>query len=207
MVEMEVMLDQLRAAPLEKVGLAEALKKQCEALDLRTGAIVSCEVGELPAATRLAPGAYQAIFRVAQEALANVARHARASHVRVTLTATDNQVQLVVEDDGAGFNADATPRGMGVMNMRERAEEFGGDLVIHSTPGAGTTVTLALPCLPVELAIPNYRLQAKIWTVMLFIQVALGALNPDILVLALVPAGFLARALGRLRQERRETQR
>ena len=71
--EMEAMLEGLNANPLENTGLVEALKKQCEALGYRTGAQVSCECGPLPASETLPPGTHQAIFRTAQEALANVA--------------------------------------------------------------------------------------------------------------------------------------
>jgi signal transduction histidine kinase/DNA-binding CsgD family transcriptional regulator len=103
MTEMEAMLDNLRSAPLENVGLVEALKKQGEALQFRTGAHVSFEIGSLPHGERLAPAAQQAIFRVALEALANVGRHARATRVGVSLTSDTGRVVLRIEDDGAGF--------------------------------------------------------------------------------------------------------
>ena len=78
---MEVMLDQLRAEPLENTGLVAALKKLCESIGFRTGAQVEFKLGAAPPTGLSAPGAAEAILRVAQEALANVARHARASHV------------------------------------------------------------------------------------------------------------------------------
>ena len=78
-VEMQALIEQLQAAPLENVGLAEALKKQCEALGFRTGARIDLAVGELPRSDALPPGAHEAIFRTAQEALANIGRHARAT--------------------------------------------------------------------------------------------------------------------------------
>lgn len=206
MLEMEVMLDQLRAAPLENLGFTGALEKQCEALGLRTGAAVSCEIGDLPAVSRLTPGAYDTIFRVAQEALANVARHARATEVQVSVRDEDNQLWLVVEDNGQGFDPVMAPHGMGLANMRERAEELGGQLTTESAPGRGTRVSLAVPCLPAGLEIPDYRLQAKIWTVFLFVSVTLGVLIPEMLIWTLLPAGFLARSLGRLRTQRRDEQ-
>jgi signal transduction histidine kinase len=79
MAEMEAMLDSLRASPLENTGLVEALKKQCEALQFRTGAQVDFELGTLPPSETPAPAAQHALFRVAQEALANVGRHTRAA--------------------------------------------------------------------------------------------------------------------------------
>jgi signal transduction histidine kinase len=145
MTEMEVMLDQLRAAPLENVGLVEALKKQCEALEFRTGAKVDFSVGTLPPSESLPPRAQQTVFRVAQEALTNVARHARASHVRVTLAALETgALQLRIEDDGSGFEPAQATGGMGLSNMEARAAEVGGSVAIKSRPG-GTMVALAIP--------------------------------------------------------------
>ncbi len=145
MGEMEAMLEQLQAAPLENTGLVEALKKQCEALGFRTGAEVRFMPGELPPNESLPPGAQQAFYRIAQEALANVSRHARATRVDVALTCIGSYLLLRIEDDGAGFDANAAPRGMGLRNMRARAEEFDGSLEIISHPGGGTTVELRLP--------------------------------------------------------------
>ncbi len=201
MAEMEVMLAQLRAAPLEKIGLTEALKKQAEALALRTGAKVTFEGSGAPAPSRLAAGAYQAIFRVAQEAMANVARHARAGNVRVALDTTNGDVRLLVEDDGAGFDVRRTQHELGLSSMRERAEEFGGDLSVRSCPGRGTTIQLVMPCLPPDLE--TYRLQVRIWAVMLVCQVALGLWIREILVYAVIPAGFLTRSLLGLRARQR----
>src|SRR2546426_8028027 len=94
MTEMEGMLDQLRAIPLANAGLVEALKKQCEALGFRTGAHVDFRLGTLPTDEALPSGTQQAMLRVAQEALANVARHARASHVTVSLDSVSGRLQL-----------------------------------------------------------------------------------------------------------------
>jgi signal transduction histidine kinase len=145
MSEMEAMLDQLRAAPLENVGLIEALKKQCEALQFRTGAEVRFTAGELPPSHSLPPGAQEVVFRIAQEALANVGRHARASHVSVTLDSTEHSLQLRVEDDGVGFDAGRSQGGMGLGNMRSRAASVGGTLAVTTQPGNGTLVRLSFP--------------------------------------------------------------
>lgn len=145
MTEMEVMLDQLRSAPLENNGLVEALKKQCETLGFRTGAEVHFELGSLPPSTSLAPGAQQGIFRVAQEAMANIARHARARHVLVALGSDETDVSLRVEDDGAGFEVGHEAAGMGLRNMRTRAEALGGRLTLKSHPGQGASLCLTVP--------------------------------------------------------------
>src|SRR5262249_46142572 len=142
---MQVMLDQLRAAPLENSGLIESLKKQCDALGFRTGAKVELTLGELPAAETFAPGEHEAIQRVAQEALANIARHARAGAVQVYLGSVNGQVQLRIQDDGAGFDLNQQARGQGIGNMRARAAEFGGTVELISQPGSGTSVVFSVP--------------------------------------------------------------
>jgi signal transduction histidine kinase len=145
MTEMEAMLHQMAAAPLENAGLIEALRRQCEAAGFRTGAKVEFQLGDLPEAEALAPGAHEAILRSAQEALSNAARHARAGRIMVALGTAGHDVRLTVEDDGAGFDTARTPRGQGIANMRARAEEFGGSFELDSRPGGGTTIHIAIP--------------------------------------------------------------
>jgi signal transduction histidine kinase len=145
MGEMAAMLDQLQAAPIENTGLIEALKKQAEALGFRTGATVDVDVEPWPAPAPLPPGAQQAIFRVAQEALANIGRHARASHVTVRLGVERRRLVLRVIDDGAGFDPMTKRTGMGVTNMQERAADVSGEFELASSPGRGTTVSFAVP--------------------------------------------------------------
>jgi len=145
MTEMEVMMDNLRSVPLENTSLIEALKKQCEALGHRTGAQVDFQLGEMPANEMLPPGSHQAFFRVAQEALANIGRHARAAHVTVWLGSVEGNLELRIQDDGAGFDQTRSSAGMGIENMRARATEFRGRLYLSGSPGEGTTVTFCLP--------------------------------------------------------------
>lgn len=142
--EMEALLEELQAAPIESAGLVEALKKQCEAVGLRTGAEVSFQHGALPPQGRLAPGAHEALYRVAQEALANVAKHARASRVDVSLHATASEVELKIVDNGSGFDPRVRRHGMGLRNMETRATELGGRVSVEAG-SAGTTVTLVMP--------------------------------------------------------------
>jgi signal transduction histidine kinase len=143
-MEMEALLEELQAAPMENTGLVEALRKQCDALAFRTGATVSFEPGPLPPQGRLMPGSHEAIYRVAQEALANVARHARATSVSLSIAATATGFELRVADNGGGFDPSTIRRGMGMANMEARAAEIGGRLVIAGTP-SGTEVRLSLP--------------------------------------------------------------
>jgi signal transduction histidine kinase len=156
MAEMNALLDQLRASPLESIGLVEALRRQSEALGYRTGAEVSAQIGALPPNEALPPSAPAEIFRIAQEGLSNVARHARATHVELALETAGGELTLRIRDDGQGFVPDNGrphgPGGMGLKNMRARAAALGGTLRIESAPGAGCKVTLQVP-----LASPGRR--------------------------------------------------
>lgn len=145
LAEMDAMLDQLREAPVELNGLVASLRKQCEALRLRTGADVSLDLSNLPSSQAVAPGVLPEVLRVAQEALANVARHARARHVGVSLAGREGGLSLVVEDNGRGFDQLSPAGGMGLSNMRMRAEAIGGTLECRSTRGGGTMVRLHVP--------------------------------------------------------------
>jgi len=147
MVEMNALLQQLSPAPLEKVGLVQALRDQCEALGYRTDADVAIEFGELPADDQLPAGAQESIFRIAQEAFSNVARHARAGHVRLYVGQRDAGGPLVLEiqDDGQGFAEDRAGAGMGLGNIRQRVRALAGNLAIESAPGRGTTIRVTVP--------------------------------------------------------------
>jgi signal transduction histidine kinase len=165
MTEMEALIAQLETTPMENDGLLEALAKQCEALGFRTGADVKLEVGELPPNHALPPGAQQALFRCAQEALANVGRHARAQHVTVALGTNGRQLNLTIRDDGVGFDPGEGRRGMGLRNMPARVGTLGGTFTLKSTPGAGTTVLFSVPYDTTSAT--TYRTKALVWSVVL----------------------------------------
>lgn len=145
MAEMDAMLDQLRVAAIENAGLLEALKKQCEALRFRTGAQVSWTAGTMPPNQALPPGAHQAILRIAQEALSNVARHARAQHVAVSVSSVGNELVLRITDDGQGYDPSEVQRGLGLGNIQARAAAVGGNAEITSRVGGGTEVIASVP--------------------------------------------------------------
>lgn len=155
MAEMRALLQQLAPAPLEKVGLLEALRDQCEALRYRTGAQVTATLGELPADERFPPGAQESIFRIAQEALSNVARHARAQNVQLVLQTIDHQLQLTITDDGKGFDMTTNSPGMGLQNIQQRATTLNGSVTVQSTPETGTRLDVAVPLTPT--ATPLYK--------------------------------------------------
>ena len=98
---------------------------------------------------RLAPELETNLYRVAQEALNNIAKHARAANVSVLLEQRADAVSLIVEDDGVGFDhdesADANEKGLGLVGIRERAALVGGTTEIDARPGAGVTVYVCIP--------------------------------------------------------------
>jgi signal transduction histidine kinase len=175
MVEMDAMTESLRATPLENVGLVQTLKHQVEALALRTGADVQLKLGTLPKSEWLPPGAQEAVFRVAQEALANVARHARATKVAVSLDAVAGDLVLLVTDNGQGFEARESAGGDGIANMRARAAEFQGHVEIATQPTGGTVVRFSLPY--AERTAQEFVPKIRTLGVIFLILVTLGALR------------------------------
>ena len=137
------MLD-LRAAPLEGRPLSEALKALVERWEAQTG--IAARYRAVNRSRPLPPRVEAALYRICQEALTNVARHAGASRVSVQLVVTPEQVRLAVEDDGRGFDAHRVPEDRhGLLGMRERAEMLGGALEVRSDPGAGTRIEANVP--------------------------------------------------------------
>jgi len=98
--------------------------------------------GDLP---EVSVGVATGVYRIIQESLANILKHARASNVNVMLALADGSVRLTVRDDGMGFDPGKETHGYGLENMQRRAEELGGSLEIASAPGAGTGITVSLP--------------------------------------------------------------
>jgi signal transduction histidine kinase len=203
MTEMEAMLDQLRAVPLENAGLIEALKKQCEALGFRTGAEVEFQHGTLPSSITLAPGTQDAVFRVAQEALSNIGRHARATRVAVFLTAGGGRLDLMIRDNGAGFDMQKQRRGMGIGNMSARAAEADGTLDVNSGPGAGTKVVLSIPYRMTTAR--DYRIAAWMSGILTITAPFLsGKENPMTLVVVLVCGASFVTSMAAYRKIRKE---
>jgi signal transduction histidine kinase len=143
---------ELRSATPSEDGLAGALSRFVEQWQRLTGIEVALDV---PAPLQLDPHVELQLLRIVQEALANVRKHARASRVEVALAVSGDQFQLVIIDDGVGFDPEATVRGtgprFGLATMRERAESVGGMLEIASASGAGTRMEINLPRGPITL--------------------------------------------------------
>lgn len=137
-------LQALRASPLDDLGLSLAVRTMAEDAAARANLALDLSIAdELPS---LSPDVEQCIYRVAQEAVMNVARHARAKILTVNLESAGEKVTLTVHDDGVGFDADKKGKAndYGLKGMRERAQLAGGELTVASKPGEGTTVKLVV---------------------------------------------------------------
>jgi signal transduction histidine kinase len=144
--ELRSLILQLRPPALVADGLVPSLTKHLDVLGRTHGIATRLDAASVG---DLAPETEQALFRIAQEALTNVVRHAAATEVVVRLSRSDGMVALVVRDDGRGFDAEAraiSSRRLGLVSMRERAADLGGTLTIISEAGSGTTVRADVPC-------------------------------------------------------------
>jgi len=191
MAEMKALLTQLRPQPLATVGLIEAIRDQLEALRFRAEVTTELHYDVLPDEGRLPLGAQETIFRVVQEALSNVARHARARHTQVALTCETTNgsevLRVCITDDGQGFDPATTPSGMGLTNMRTRIEALGGTLAVRSTPNTGTTVCFRIPLLELEADKEKERRMKEENLQHVYVAGGLTALTGTAFVLALFP--------------------
>ena len=136
LAEMRTLIFELRPQGLETDGLAQALRNHGAAVQGRTGLAVSVEV---ESEERLPLDIEEAFYRVAQEALHNVVKHANAHTARIELRRTGRKVRLTVEDDGTGFDPAEIARGhLGLIGMQQRAERIGAELEVGHRPGNGT---------------------------------------------------------------------
>lgn len=138
------LLRRLRPANLDALGLVAALQELCESWEARSGVPCVFHFDEMDA---LLPERINiAVYRVAQEALTNVTRHARANQVRLVLARdAARQLCLTIADDGRGMDPARATRGLGLLGAGERAAALGGELRIDSAPGAGLRLTLRVP--------------------------------------------------------------
>jgi PAS domain S-box-containing protein len=145
LAEMRALLFALRPAALQEEGLIAALQKQAAAIEAREGIHVYLEAD---GGGRLAPPCEEALYRVFQEALNNVVKHAQARNVWVQLEIGEDETSLSIRDDGIGLQAAAQDHGlptMGMTNMRERIEHLGGIFRAESLPEGGTEVRAVVP--------------------------------------------------------------
>ncbi len=145
--EVERISRNLRPGRLEQLGLVDVLRDTARDFGRRAGVVVRVNCADLMA--RLPAGTELALFRILEEALRNVQRHARADHVTVSLKQQGGFVQLAIKDDGIGFNLSPRPSGrrkggLGLLGMRERATFVGGSFAITSARRAGTQIKVRI---------------------------------------------------------------
>ena len=135
---------QLHPSILDDLGLTDALRSECQSIYQRDGVSVEYYPRDVP--TNLRRDVALCVYRVAQEALRNVARHARTPRASVRLVATGRELVLSVRDRGVGFEVAARGRaGVGLESMRERARLIKARLTVHSRRGEGTKITMRVP--------------------------------------------------------------
>jgi NarL family two-component system sensor histidine kinase LiaS len=140
--ELTNLVHELRPQDMDGQDFSESLKEYAIEWSLRNGIELNFSVegnNDIPLETR------EILFRVSQEALANVARHSSAHRTEVFLGYETNSVKMIVKDTGRGFDTRAPHGGIGLASMRERAEGFGGSFIVESASGRGTQIVVALP--------------------------------------------------------------
>ena len=143
-----VLAQQLRPSVLDDLGLVPAFRWLVEDSEQRLHLHVNLEIQGIENILHSLPEAYEtALFRIAQESLTNIARHAHTEQVFITLCYRQQSVRLTIRDDGQGYNIEKQHAGTGIVGMRERATTLGGTLTISSQIQAGTTVQAVLPLL------------------------------------------------------------
>jgi signal transduction histidine kinase len=134
---------ELRPAALDDFGLAPAIERLVDIH--RQDASIDIDLEIQLADDRLPAGVETTMYRIVQEALTNVTKHAAATKISVLVTRTDKAAVLVVEDDGAGFEPSDETSGLGLTGMRERVALVGGRLKVEARRGSGTTIAAEIP--------------------------------------------------------------
>ena len=144
------MASDLRPLMLDDLGLVPALEWLVQNMSQRTG--IQCNFAIDDPSLALPPAQSTAVFRIVQEALTNIAKHAQASHAEVVLRRRDAVLEITIHDDGMGFATDEPrkPESFGLLGLRERISLLRGTASIASAPGAGTTIVVTLPLAPAE---------------------------------------------------------
>jgi len=143
------LITDLRPAALDQLGVEAAVQVLVDRVQARSGVELELDVDLAyergRESTRYVPELEATVYRLVQEALSNVVKHAHASHARVRLEETDRTVTVTVEDDGEGLRPGSDNQGFGLVGMRERVELREGNLTVESSPGRGVRVTATLP--------------------------------------------------------------
>jgi two-component system sensor histidine kinase DegS len=146
---MRTFIYQLRPIIMQEKEIGQWVLDLCRQFQEATGIPVNAEVGAT-GGEELPPAISIALFRIIQEALANIYKHAQATQASLTLEFGPEEARLVIEDDGHGFDVDRRPvrameQGHGLANIEERVRELGARLALESAPGAGTRLEAVFP--------------------------------------------------------------
>ena len=140
--ELTNLVHELRPLELEEKDFSEILRDYVMEWSQRSGIESTININGKDQASL---EAREAMFRIAQEALANILRHSSASTVELSIEFSDDTITMTIKDDGCGFDVQAQHAGLGLSSMQQRAQALGGSLVIDSSPGQGTQITVTLP--------------------------------------------------------------
>ena len=140
--ELTFLIQEMYPMALKEKGLPTTLREYIFEWENRNGVMIDLLIED---PQRMSLDKEQALYRIVQESLANVARHSQADRVDVSLIYNSDAVSLTVKDNGLGFNANKRPGGMGLRTIRERVESIGGQSCIESEPGQGTKVMIKVP--------------------------------------------------------------
>src|SRR5262249_9011967 len=134
---LQSLITELRPAALDELGVEPAIEALAERVRATSGLEVDLDLAQEAKAARLEPATESALYRLVQEALNNVVKHADAERVEVAVVDDGSSLRLTVRDNGAGFHVDGSHSGFGLLGMRERAQLAGGTVRVESSPGAG----------------------------------------------------------------------
>ncbi|CAN7791949.1 PAS domain-containing protein [Caballeronia sp. LjRoot34] len=137
----------LRPSVLDQLGVWEALEWYANQIEMRSELMCECAIDASAVSAEIDPERSTMLFRIVQETLTNVLRHAEASHVSIRAAQRDGEIIIDIRDDGKGIETERLPgrQSWGILGMHERARHFGGELTITGEAGIGTAVTLRLP--------------------------------------------------------------
>jgi signal transduction histidine kinase len=142
---LQALITELRPAALDELGTGPAIETLVERIRALSGLDIDLDVDLGPESSRLDGSVESSVYRLVQESLNNVVKHAGAKRVSVEVVEADGWVTVTVRDDGHGFSPEGSHGGFGLVGMRERAELVGGTVRVDSAPGEGTAVTARLP--------------------------------------------------------------
>jgi len=138
------MMHRLRPSILDNLGLTEAIKEEVDSFKNRNPNI-HCECICAANLNNLNERTSINLYRIMQECLTNISKHAAASRVTIELSGTDKIISLKVSDNGSGFDVDIPARGLGLIGMRERVTSVGGELLLQTAADKGLTISITVP--------------------------------------------------------------